>query len=279
VTYRSAVLADAPNAYWPMEETSGDIVDVIAGVRATQAVGLNHDPATLGTRSGPISNKTARDFPGVTEHFVVPVANVGGFAWRGGNYSAEWWSIADSLGQDAIFSFRTNASTNDQGVSVFAGASGIGLINIDMGPSGTRSAAGDMLTTNAWQHYALTYDSPSNTRRMYLNGVLEWTGAQPTTLPAQDAALTIGMLGGNASYIWDGGLAHLALYRKTLSAAQVKAHWDAAVGEGTPAVIGGGQPKVQIGAEWTKKPAKVYLNGQWVEKPMKRHNGTEWVVI
>jgi hypothetical protein len=270
-------MLDGPNAYWPMEEASGDIVDLVAGVRGTGGVGLGHDPVAIGTRPGPFNGKTARDFPGATEHFVVPVANVGGFAWRGGDYSVEWWSIADSLGQDGIVSFRTSASTNDQGVSVFAGASGVGLINIDMGPSGTRSAAGNMLTTDVWQHYVLTYESAANTRRMYLNGNLEWTGAQPTTLPAQDAAMTIGMLGGNASYIWDGGLCHIALYRKTLSPEQIKRHWD--VANGAPLIVDAGQPKVRIGAEWAKKPAKVYLNGQWTEKPVKRWDGSAWTTI
>ena len=74
--------------------------------------------------------------------------------------------------------------------------------------------------TSKWYHQALVMDS--GTARAYYDGIAAGTKSYTSyTLPGNTRA------GGRSSYIWDGQIASFAIYDKALSAAEIKANFNA----------------------------------------------------
>lgn len=74
--------------------------------------------------------------------------------------------------------------------------------------------------TSKWYHQALVMDS--GTARGYYDGIAAGTKSYTSyTLPGNTRA------GGRSSYIWDGQIASFAIYDKALSAAEIKANFNA----------------------------------------------------
>lgn len=176
----------------------------------------------------------------------------------GGDYTVEWWSIADSLGQDAVISQRFDASQSaSQGLSIMAGTGPPGVLAVDMGASGTRSSVGGYtLAVGEWRHHVYTWEQETFTRRFYVDGVRVYfhitvTSKPPTVQPP----IRIGSLGGNTSYAWDGVLGGVALYQKCLSPERIKAHWLASGARGK---------RVPLGGDWRHKPVKRLVGDTWV---------------
>ncbi len=89
------------------------------------------------------------------------------------------------------------------------------------------TTSGVSVPTNTWSHVALTISGSTVT--YYLNGVAVKTVSvarqiTATTTPAYIGALPDQVYGTSA---WLGGLSDLAIYPGTLSATQIKAHYDA----------------------------------------------------
>lgn len=245
--YSHEILADGPVAYFPMTEESGNVVDVVSGV-----VGVLN--GGVASRAVPYPEDRARDFDGQGSHFFVSAASMSDIYWNGTDYSVEWWGGPDFLSQDGIMSQRTGASANDQGISIFAGTSGVGVLNIDMGASGTRSSGEYTMQPGEYHHYVYVWEQADSRRRVYVDGVqVSWSikaGTPPSVVPP----MYIGLLGGNATYDWDGALGHLSLYRKALSPERVKMHYLASGVEGS---------LVYTGSEWKRKPLKYFDGSVW----------------
>lgn len=215
--YRAAVMADGPRAYFPMDETSGSVFDIVAGVEARLL-------GNSGTREVPYPDDTAREFTGGGAYYIVDPEDATGFAWKTGNYSAEWWSLSDSHGNQGFWSQRISSATT-QGISVFTGTSGAGLIVSDVGP-GKRSTFSDYtIPIGEWVHYVFTYDHSTGARRLYANGEPVGYNTNQGIDLTLDPPLIIGILGGNQSYSMDGAMAHLSFFDKVLTPEQVRTHF------------------------------------------------------
>lgn len=267
-SYLNTVLGDGPSAYWPMHESGDTIVDIVGGVGAVWS-------SPIGAEAGPLPYGKARDFPGNSEqHFKVPLSDVQHIGWLGGDWSAEWWMLNDSVGQDAYFSFRTSSASSDMGASVFTGTSGAGIVAVDMGSGGTRTAfSGYSLPTGSWHHYVYSYTQVDSIRRLYVDGVQVSTSSSTSVAPSYVGPLHIGILGGNATYAFDGRMSDLAFYHKALTPERVAAHY-AARSEPLD-----GYPKVLINGNWEKHPAKYWNGSKWLYRPMKRWDGSTWKLI
>jgi len=245
--YSHEILADGPVAYFPMQETSGNVVDVVSGV-----VGVINGGIT--SRTVPYPEDNARDFDGNSSYFFVSAASMEGIYWNGTDYSVEWWCRPDSLSQDAIVSQRSGASSSDQGISIFSGTAGVGTIVIDMGNSGTRSSGEYVFKPGEWHHFVYVWEQETSARRLYVDGVQVSWSTKAGTPPTYPAPMHIGLLGGNSTYDWDGAISHLSLYRKALTPDRIKLHYLASGVEGS----------------------LVYVGGEWKHKPLKYFDGTTW---
>lgn len=257
MSYRDAVLADEPLAYFPLDETDGgDAVDIVSGARA---IPRNGTGAVITVGSRQTSLGPMRDFPGTAEHLLVPASETGSFYWPGGDYSLECWIQADQLGQDGIVSQRTSASSKDQGFSLFSGTAGAGVLTVDMGASGTRSTFGYTFPTEELHHLAVTYESGNTMRRMFVDGQQVGYAFKNHVAPSEVPPMYIGLLGGNGSYAWDGVIGHLSLYRKQLTGPQIAAHFSAAFSEQSTTKV-----KVE-GGGWVDRPILLKTASGWAD--------------
>lgn len=248
--YRNEVFADGPVAFWPMADEGGSVTDLIGGKVAVLT-------GNAGSRAIPYPGTMARDLDGWGSFFEVSAADSVGLSWAGGDYTIEWWAMADSLGQDAIISQRNNASDGSQGISIMLGTGPPGVFGIDMGASNSRaSVSGYTVAVGEWKHYVFTWSESLKERRFYVDGDLVYYGITVNSSPPTiQPPIRIGSLGGNLSYAWDGLIGGLALYQKQLSTSQVRTHFLASGAKGV---------NVRVGETWRRKPVLRKVGARWV---------------
>ncbi|WMM74469.1 LamG-like jellyroll fold domain-containing protein [Rhodococcus pyridinivorans] len=247
MAYKDYVLSESPVAYWQLESGAATEYDLVNGIPAVRF-------GSIGPRDTLFPSSTGADFKTNGDYYQVSPANMTNIYWDGSHYSVEWLCQADSLNQDTIFSQRSGSATSDQGLSIFAGASGAGLVSVDMGPSATRKTFSSYVwPMNQYMHNVFTYNANSFTGRLYINGAhvgsAQWASQAP---PANVPPLLIGMLGGNTSYTWDGIITNLSIYKKQLSDAKVKEHYLASGARGV----------------------NMFIDGKMQRRPVKTFNGT-----
>lgn len=78
---------------------------------------------------------------------------------------------------------------------------------------------------NSWHHVALTYDGATTT--LYLDGKSDGsTGAATGDIAASGQPLQIGRLNTGVAEWWNGDMADLRIYRRSLTAAEIKHQYD-----------------------------------------------------
>jgi hypothetical protein len=174
-SYRNCVLANpALYAYYPMDETSGDLADLAGGTDAARITDLSS--ITYGL-DGPFDTDhpdwTAILFTGnfgpsgPEDRFRRPVSGSDGTMFAGTNpWTIDGWVYPTSI-----------TSTVDKYVFSFAGGGGGTGLYLDGSPSVTLKAfRGGVtvedpatLTLNTWTHVRVSYDGA--TLRLYRNGV------------------------------------------------------------------------------------------------------------
>jgi Concanavalin A-like lectin/glucanases superfamily len=97
----------------------------------------------------------------------------------------------------------------------------------ETGFHGTRAPVGSDLGSGQWVHLVGTYDG--STWRLFRNGVqIGSTADSKGAVSSPDGDWAIGSTGSGWAENFAGGIDEVAIYRRSLSAAQVKAHFDAA---------------------------------------------------
>lgn len=201
-------------AYWPLQETSGATADNRFGTDATYT-----GSPTLGA-AGPFASDKAVDLSGSGQYVTIPESTLASGA--GGNFTVAGWVRLDSLppaGKVAAMFAETSSATTIRYVLYIAdsGAAVGGFYS-----TGWRAATSAALATpGVWQHWASTYDGA--TVRLYLGGAEVATFATATTLPASNGAGYDWFIGRrwDAVETLDGRVAHVAVWNRSLSAAEV----------------------------------------------------------
>lgn len=216
--YVAAVMADAPEGYWRLEETSG--------VVAEDSSGKSHDATILGAG-------------GVTYGAAGALARGGkGFVVDGGARLV----ISDVVDLTSASGFTVEAwirpAATDNAYRTFFHEMTLTVTGPAVGSYAYYNAALKKLAFEAWvnggliqiavvdlqlgiseyTHVVLTNDG--SVSRLYVNGTLVST-SKTAKLGASDEPMAWGR-------DWKGGLDELALYAKPLAAARVAAHYQAA---------------------------------------------------
>ncbi len=229
--YDLAVLPDAPYAYWPLDETSGTKVNDRSGNNHPLSVGVRGsggspvwgypspavDAAALHTRGNP-NTSTAGD---------QVAGSLGGSASQFmDNFSAELWVKTAVTGGFLIGYGQPYRSGTVNGWALMLNN---GQLTVAIG--GAIVGWGASLPSNVWAHVAVT--RTSGTWRTYLNGRLVKSFTQTAATPP-------GTRFWLANDDWGGGgpglvgeIANGAVYTSVLSAARIRAHYDALA----PAVV------------------------------------------
>jgi hypothetical protein len=235
-SYRAAVLADHPAAYYQLDETSGlvaaDAVGAHNGAYSATGVTLGQP----GAIPGGMPPDLAASFDGVTGNVSIPEAAPLQLNGTGApvTFSIEFWAklnapppaSAGTTTFPAIIN-QGNPQTPD-GYLVWYDSTG----NLHFVRNGTVNATRAIttrvpLSTSVFHHYVLTFDG--TTARWYEDGTpdLGATGSTGQTIPANTSVAPI-TLATDGTFFANATLDEVAVYNTTLSAARVAAHFAAA---------------------------------------------------
>jgi hypothetical protein len=226
-SYSGAILADTPNIYYRLGESSG--------TTASDSSGNGHNAAyaasgvTLGVPGAIVNDgNTAITLDG-TAGYVQEVSGAGvptGFA----NRSVEAWFKTSTAADMPIVSYGTPGTANQYfGVYVNGTA-----IEVQTGAGTIITFPGTAALNNgAWHHLVVTYDSgaPSGNLKVYIDGANFGTQTPAlfgTTLDA--AGLEVGKDDKASPAFFNGSLDEVAVYATVLATYQVSNHYKAGTG-------------------------------------------------
>lgn len=238
-----AVLADSPQLWWRVGELAGVVAEDSSG---NGKDGTYVNAPTLGRESAVLSDpNTAVLLDHAQSEYVEGGAGSAGINPALTSASIEAWvrytgaaNIGGGVNPTVVG--RRNAA---------AGYSWL-IVKADGGIAGTFGAlqsffgnttldSGIVITDECWHHVVVTWDLPTTTLRIYVDGRLCNSGTR--TAPNEDEGWRLGTTR-NLTSFWRGELDEFAVYASVLSDERVLAHYDAAFEEqGWPDVI-----------EWTR---------------------------
>jgi PKD repeat protein len=212
-------------SYWKLDETSGAIFTDSVGINHATCIGDSCPGFTLGQVNGALAFDGLDDGLNVDNHPSLDWGN-------GDSFSIEAWV---KTGQDCsgnkvfVGKYSSNANWwlgcgNSDGQAVFSLRDSNNVSYVVTGSS--------TINDNQWHHLVAVRDSSKNENRIYVDGVLE--GALAATYAgnfSNNRQLTIGFF--NDNFYVSGIIDEIALYNRTLFAAEIQQHYnDGVAGQG-----------------------------------------------
>jgi Concanavalin A-like lectin/glucanases superfamily len=198
-TYRNFVMSNNPMSYWPLGERTGSV--------AADALHHNDGVYTGGVQlgvKGPLAQTTAAVFNGKTSRVRLGfVSSV---------HTVELWLKTRARTDAVVFSNR-DAIHRFTAVGTYGGLArsydGYGII-------------GDTVGNGSWHYLVYTYDSPTSTGRLYIDGKLSQFAFYPRS--EGGAPGNIGYDADLRSY-FPGAVAQVAVYSYVLKPEQIRSHY------------------------------------------------------
>ncbi len=238
--YVNAVISDGPMAYWRLGESSGPTAydattPAYDGTYNNIGLGapgaLPTEPANKAAGFGGSGDNRMR----VPHNAAFNSALSGSFTWEGwifdagaapnnsNNYSIFYKADSGNWTNNSVWFYRTR----QEGKYIFTVKDPSGVTEgLTFDNPGGALAAGD----KQWHQYAVVFDRANNTKHAYKDGIQVVSGG----LGAQGAITNTGnvILGvdHNNNSEWKGRMDEVALYPSALSAQDIQAHYQAAVG-------------------------------------------------
>ncbi|MCC3159610.1 T9SS type A sorting domain-containing protein [Hymenobacter sp. 15J16-1T3B] len=159
---------------------------------------------------------TALLYDGVGKFVDAGTINLSGSA-----LSLECWVKVNAFKTGAPY-ISSLMGTEDGGSAAMLrlGDAGLAANRVQFVLNGTNLASATALAANTWYHIAGVYDGA--TMKIYLNGVLDASGAAPASITS-NAAFVLGRNYANSRCL-DGSLDELRVWKRALSAAEVAAN-------------------------------------------------------
>jgi Concanavalin A-like lectin/glucanases superfamily len=221
-TYRNFVMSGKPMSYWPLGERSGSV--------ATDAIHWNDGVYTGGVRlgvKGPLAQTTAVVFNGKTARVRLGLVS--------SVHTVELW-VKTRTRSDAVAFSNRDTIHRFSAVGTYGGLAhsydGYGII-------------GDAVGNGSWHHLVYTYDSPTSTGRLYVDGRLSQFAVYPRS--EGGAPGNIGYDADLGSY-FRGAVAQVAVYSYVLTPEQIRSHYLASGRRLAPSVELGSLRAVELGS-------------------------------
>lgn len=212
--YREVVLADAPVAYWRLDEPSGGTVADSSGSGKTGTliggVTLGQTGALLETNTAALFNGTTGQISTTADAATVPPAAWTMEAWfKGANIVRDQYIVARHNTRPSLLVFSSGVA----GVDVFDGTTHVQL-------------AGANVANSAWHHLVATYDGTS--LRLYVDGALS-AGPTVSAVYQNTTPTDVWRIGGRSDFSSPAQctIDEVALYTSALSLAKIQAHYAA----------------------------------------------------
>jgi hypothetical protein len=223
VAYADEVLADAPLAYWRLDDPAGSSTMLDASGSGRNGV-YDGSPTRgvsglLGSGSG-----TAVDFPGSTVHR----GRVADAAWMDvSQFTIEAVVKPSASNQSRVIAARYNGSFSQSSFLLRQeGTQFVLYLGVDGGGNRYVYASGVTITAGTTYHVAASWDG--TTARIYVNGVLRGSSGTSAALNASALDLTIGANSdGSGSDPYAGVIDEVAYYGTVLPLGRITAHYAA----------------------------------------------------
>lgn len=208
--YDALIASHAPGGYWKLDEQSGSTVADSSGNGLTLTV--NGNP-TLGV-AGPLE--------GVTD-YAIDLDGTGDFLSRAhtaalntATYSIGGWFFRDVDSGAGEYLFTCANSTTGYMLNIIT--SDVVSFRVD-GGSGSAVSSTSTVPTGAWTHIRATYDGV--TAKVYINGVLEGSGARTGVLANSALEFRIGAVHGGSTNLFSGKVARPSYIPDAMTAREV----------------------------------------------------------
>lgn len=203
-------------AYWPLWEASGTTAaDLIAGAGAA-----TYDGGELGA-AGVGDGATALFCDGLNDRVILPAAGLS-VLWDGSEGTLLLWARAEAGASTGRTLARLFADANNSLIVQSTASGGAGLSASYTAGGVTRTIDVSAALDDGWHAIAVTWSQSGDVFKLYLDGAQ--VGATQTGLGTWSGDLTAAYLGSSgASAYWQGWLAHAAIWRAPLLAADVAA--------------------------------------------------------
>jgi len=218
------VLADDPQYYYPLDESSGPVRDATG----------NADASTVNTAGLGVAGVqgTAASFDGVRQRVQVPYTPDMRLT---GSFSIELWAALpaepQTTGYPSLFS-RGSGGPGRFGAAMWVSPDPAHLVSFKRNGRNVPTARG--LSGTAYRHLVFTWDAGAQRYTWYVDGTTDVTDVLPALagVDTETAPLTIGALQDSpttpAYYFGKLRIDGLAVYRSVLPADRVAAHHAAA---------------------------------------------------
>lgn len=218
-----AVIADGPLVYWRLSESSGPLVTASGSLAATGQVvngtTLGQDgprpPAWPGFESG----NTAARFDGVNDKIDVP-ANP---AFNPPSFTIEAWAKPAVVGGTLRSVVTCRDSSPTRGFAIYSGEDGRWQFWLGNGATWT-VVTGPTVVAETWAHVVGTYESATQSMRLFVNGV---ETATTTSAYSQNIVRPLRIGAGRTEtagdYFFHGEIDEVALFDRALSADEIGA--------------------------------------------------------
>lgn len=224
-SYRECVLSrDTLEFYWPMDEASGNLVDLVQGIELAPVTDIGFptydNPGPFS--SGAVGFGGTYGFTGSQDRFTV--GGLGGSptlkdvlsgtsAW-----TMEGWVYTTSVNAATDNRIIDFSDAGGDGILVSAGFSGDPYVSITRGSDGAGDSVSTVYGLNTWTHWRITYDG--STLEVYINGVLSDTGASTASMSTLGTNFAVGNNDGPPTFFWApqvGRVSDLAIYSSRIT--------------------------------------------------------------
>jgi hypothetical protein len=221
--YASAVLAHSPRAYWRLGEVAG----TTAADEAGASPGAYSGGVSLGVPGAlPRDANTAARFDGVNDLVSMGDPASGALDFGAGDFTVEAWVKTTVNGERGVVGKR-GASGPYWQVTVTDDSGHVGHVRANVSDGAvSRQVYGPAIRVDdgAWHHVAVAFDRDAGTT-VYVDGASLFTPGAATGDVSNAGAFGVGKFSSYSHF--QGDIDEVAVYPSALSAAQIRAHYDA----------------------------------------------------
>ena len=225
-SYEAAIVADAPESWWRLDESSGTTMYDAMGRHDGSYANLSGNPVTMGVPGAlAFSSDQAISLDGSRSFGQVPYTP----ALNGSTFSLECWAKTTVL-NETLCPVSSRANTKGEWFWTYpAGQWSGGVAQSGNNYYVPSSVLPDAIQSDQWTHLVISYGAGS--LRVYVNG--QWDGGGYVNFERNGAGpLIIGARGVTVAPTVDemfkGQIDEVAYYPTQLSPAQALAHYQAA---------------------------------------------------
>ena len=220
-TYSQSVVADQPAVYYRMDEASGQVLQ--------DASGNNYNALLTGSfsrgQSGAMLNEADASTGFSGGHGDI-FSGPGVDSTTGWTLEA-WINTTNAAAQQGILEKYANDCC--QGNYAIRLLNGVVTAYTVQGQSASSVSGATAIQNNTWYHVVATYDRPSQTLKVYVNGLIDGSNTSATVAPpASTNPVRIGARGDDSSMAFQGQIDEIAIYPRALGLARIQAHYQAA---------------------------------------------------